>query len=90
VPETIENLLRYGTIKNLARKLRIRTIDRSGNRVVLRFMPGTPVDWARVPDLLKRYSGSLSPEGVMSLGIRAEKERELLDETIRVLMELSG
>jgi transcription-repair coupling factor (superfamily II helicase) len=90
VPETIENLLRYGTIKNLARKLRIRTIDRSGNRVVLRFLPATPVDWARVPALLKRYSGSLSPEGVMSLGIRAEKERELLDETIRVLMELSG
>jgi transcription-repair coupling factor (superfamily II helicase) len=90
VPETIENLLRYGTIKNLARKLRIRTIDRSANRVVLRFLPGTPVDWARVPALLKRYSGSLSPEGVMSLGLRAEKERELLDETIRVLMELSG
>jgi transcription-repair coupling factor (superfamily II helicase) len=90
VPETIENLLRYGTIKNLARKLRIRTIDRSENRVVFRFLPETPVDWARVPALLKRYSGSLSPEGVMSLGIRAEKERELLDEAVRVLMELSG
>jgi transcription-repair coupling factor (superfamily II helicase) len=89
VPATIENLLRYGTIKHLARKLRIRTIDRSESRVVFRFLPETPVDWARVPALLKRHSGSLSPEGMMSLSIRAEKERELLDETIRVLMELS-
>jgi transcription-repair coupling factor (superfamily II helicase) len=89
VPETIENLLRYGTIKHLARKLRIRTIDRTENRVVFRFLPGTPVDWSKVPALLKRYSGSLSPEGVMSLALRAEKERDLLEETIRVLMELS-
>ena len=89
VPATVENLLRYGTIKFLARKLRIATIDRTENRVVFRFLEGTPVDWSRTPALLKRYSGSLSPQGVMSLSVRAEKESELLDETIRVLMELS-
>ncbi|MEN6311977.1 MAG: TRCF domain-containing protein, partial [Acidobacteriota bacterium] len=89
VPETIENLLRYGTIKHLARKLRIRTIDRGENRVVFRFLSSTPTDWGRVPALLKKYCGSLTPEGVMSLGIRADRERDLLDETIRVLMELS-
>jgi transcription-repair coupling factor (superfamily II helicase) len=89
VPETIESLLRYGTIKHLARKLGIGTIDRNDGRVVFRFLPETPVDWSRMPVLLKRYSGSLTPEGVMSLALRAERERELLDETIRVLMELS-
>jgi len=89
VPATIENLLRYGTIKYLARKLRIGTIDRVENRVVFRFLEGTPVDWSRTPALLKRYSGSLSPQGVMSLSLRAEGESDLLDETVRVLMELS-
>jgi transcription-repair coupling factor (superfamily II helicase) len=89
VPATIENLLRYGTIKYLARKLRIQTIDRSDGRVVFRFLPETPVDWALVPALLRSHSGSLSPEGLMSLGLRAETDRELLDETIRVLMELA-
>jgi transcription-repair coupling factor (superfamily II helicase) len=88
-PAMVENLLRYGTIKHLARRLRIGSIDRSDSRVVVRFLPGTPVDWSKVPPLLKRYSGSLSPEGVMSLGLRAGEERELLDETARVLMELS-
>jgi transcription-repair coupling factor (superfamily II helicase) len=89
VPETIENLLRYATIKALARRLRVRSIDRAENRVVFRFLSGTPVDWSMVPALLKRYSGSLTPEGVMSLSLRAGNERELLDETIRVLNELS-
>jgi transcription-repair coupling factor (superfamily II helicase) len=89
-PATVENLFRYGTIKHFARRLRIGSIDRSDGRVVFRFLPGTPVDWGRVPPLLKRHAGSLSPEGVMSLGLRAEGERELLDETVRVLMELSG
>ena len=89
VPATIENLLRYGTIKYLARKLRIGTIDRVENRVVFRFLEGTPVDWSRMPGLLKRYSGSLSPQGVMSLSLRPERESDLLDETVRVLMELS-
>ncbi|HVP90285.1 MAG TPA: transcription-repair coupling factor [Terriglobales bacterium] len=90
VPGTVENLFRYGTIKHLARRLRIGSIDRSDGRVVFRFLPGTPVDWGRVTPLLKRHAGSLSPEGVMSLGLRAQAERELLDETVRVLMELSG
>ena len=89
VPATIENLLRYGTIKYLARKLRIGTIDQTENRVVFRFLEGTPVDWSRMPALLKRHSGSLSPQGVMSLSLRAEGESGLLDETVRVLMELS-
>jgi transcription-repair coupling factor (superfamily II helicase) len=89
VPGTVENLLRYGTIKHLARRLRIRSIDRTENRTVFRFLPGTPVDWGRVPPLLKRYSGSLSPEGVMSLALPAAAESGLLDETVGVLMELS-
>ena len=88
VPDTVENLLRYGALKSLARKLRIRTIDRVDRRVDLKFHPGTPIDWSRVPPLLKKYSGSLSPQGVMSLFIGGGSERQFLDETVRALMEL--
>ncbi|TFG53602.1 MAG: transcription-repair coupling factor, partial [Candidatus Aminicenantes bacterium] len=90
LPDPIENLLRYGALKHLAKRLRIRSIDRSEHRVVFRFRPQTPVDWSRVTSLLKRYSGSLSPEGVMSLALRGTTERVLLDETVGVLMELSN
>jgi transcription-repair coupling factor (superfamily II helicase) len=89
LPASLENLLRYGALKHLAKRLRIRSIDRSEHRVVYRFRPQTPVDWSRVTPLLKRYSGSLTPEGVMSLAFRGATERDLLDETVGVLMELS-
>ncbi|MGZ5453739.1 MAG: transcription-repair coupling factor [Candidatus Aminicenantales bacterium] len=89
VPAPIENLLRYGALKYLATKVRLRSIDRTEHRVVFKFRPETPVDWARVTPLLKKHSGSLSPEGVMSLALRGTTERALLDETVGVLMELS-
>ncbi len=88
-PDSIENLLLYGALKHLARRLRLRSIDRTEHRVVFKFRPETSVDWSRVTPLLKRYSGSLSPEGIMSLVFRGVTERELLDETVGVLMELS-
>ena len=89
VPEPVENLLRYGALKHLAKKLRLRSVDRTEHRVVFKFRPETPVDWSRVTPLLKRYSGSLTPEGVLSLAFRGTTERALLDETVGVLLELS-
>ncbi len=89
VPEPVENLLRYGALKHLARRLRVRSVDRTERRVVFKFRPDTPVDWSRVTPLLKRHSGSLSPDGIMSLALRGTTERALLDETVGVLMELT-
>ncbi len=89
VPGSIENLLRYGALKYLATRLRLRSIDRTEHRVVFKFRPETAVDWSRVTPLLKRHSGSLSPDGVMSLALGGTTERDLLDETVGVLMELT-
>ncbi len=88
VPESVKNLLRYGTIKFLARQLGIRSLDRVERRVFFKFLPGNPVDWTRIPSLLRKYSGSLSPEGVLTLFLGAGNERGLLDETVSILMEL--
>ncbi len=90
VPDPIENLLRYGALKHLAQKLRLSSVDRTEQRIVFKFRADTPVDWSRVAPLLKRHSGSLTPEGVMSLAFRGTTERALLDETVGVLMELSS
>jgi transcription-repair coupling factor (superfamily II helicase) len=90
VPDSVENLLRYGAIKFLSQKLRIESLDRTGQRLVFKFFPTTGVDLTRLPFLLKRYSGSLSPAGVMSLNLPARTDREFLDETVLVLKELNG
>ena len=86
----MENLLRYGAIKFLSQKLRIESLDRAGQRLVFKFFPSTGVDLTRLPSLLKRYSGSLSPAGVMFLNLPARTDREFLDETVLVLKELNG
>jgi transcription-repair coupling factor (superfamily II helicase) len=90
VPESVENLLRYGTIKLFARRLRIQSLDRIEDRVLFKFLPGNPVDWTRISGLLKTYSGSLTPQGVLSLSLRRGDEPVYLDETIRILKELSS
>ncbi len=90
VPESVENLLRYGVVKLLAQRLRIKSLDRSGDRLILRFLETSPADLARITRLLKLHRGSLTPQGVMTLRLPAAGATAILHETIRILKELSG
>jgi len=87
---SVENLLRYGLIKFLAHRVRIRAIDRIGQKIVIKFFPNSTVDLGRMTELLKKHSGSITPQGVMSIRLPSEDEAETMCETIFVLKELSG
>ena len=87
-PKSVLNLCRYGRIKLLAQRLRITSVDRSGDRVVFKFLPSTGAQLGRMTSLLNSYSGSLSPQGVMSLRLGPRPDADLLDETIAVLKTL--
>jgi transcription-repair coupling factor (superfamily II helicase) len=87
-PPSVENLVRYGIIKFLAQKLKIEAIDRVGNRIIFKFVPTSSVDLTRLTLLLKKYSGSLTPQGVMTINLRASGEAGILDETVSILKEL--
>jgi len=89
-PESIESLLRYGVIKNLAQKIKIRSIDRIGSRLILRFHPATLADLSGLTRVLKRQRGSLTPQGVLTLALSSEAGPAVLDETVTVLNELYG
>ncbi len=89
LPASVENLLRYGMIKHLAQKLRIQTVDRSGRRIIFQFLPTSPAELKRLTSLLRKYSGTITPQGVMSLLLPAQEELRLMDETIAILKELS-
>lgn len=67
VPESVDALIRYGVVKLLAQRLRVKSLDRSGDRIVLRFLETSPADVGRMTRLLKLYRGSLTPQGVMTL-----------------------
>ncbi len=90
IPASVANLLRYGAIKFLAGRLRIESLDRTGERLVFKFYPTTGVDLARVPALLKKHRGSMTPQGVMTLDLGAIPDADFLEATIRILKELSG
>jgi len=89
LPQSVRNLLRYGMIKILAQKIKIRSIDRIGKRIVFKFLSSSPVNLASLTRLIKNYSGSITPQEVMSLTIPDEKETVIMDETIGILKELS-
>ncbi len=88
LPESVESLLRYGAVKFLAQRLHLASLDRSASRLLLKFTPESPVDYARIAPLFKRWPGSFSPQGAMSLNLRSEGDRPFLDETVLVLKAL--
>ncbi|MFC2156595.1 transcription-repair coupling factor [Acidobacteriota bacterium] len=89
LPESVGNLLRYGIVKFLAHRLKIKGIDRIGPKIVFDFYPGSRADLSRLPPLLNKYRGTMTPQGVMSLSLSSEGEGNILDETIFILKELS-
>lgn len=89
LPPTVRNLLRYGIIKYLAQTIKVQTIDRIGKKIVFKFSPSSSVNLERMIGLVRKYSGSMTPQGVMSLSLQARDEAGMMDETIFILKELS-
>jgi transcription-repair coupling factor (superfamily II helicase) len=88
-PPSIHNLFRYGAIKHLAGSLHIKSLDRVGDKLVFKFLPDSRADIARLTDLVKRYLGSITPQGILSLQLRSRSKAAFMDETIHILKELT-
>jgi transcription-repair coupling factor (superfamily II helicase) len=88
LPRGVENLLRYGVIKYLSHMKRIKSIDRIGRRLVLKFHPSFSIDPDRLARIMKKLSGSLTPQGVLTLRLSEESEEGMMNETVFVLKEL--
>jgi transcription-repair coupling factor (superfamily II helicase) len=89
LPHSVVNLLRYGMIKLLAQRIRIQKIDRIGRKIIFRFLPSSQADVSRMTELFEKYTGSITPQGTMSIELTSDGETKLLDETISILKELS-
>jgi transcription-repair coupling factor (superfamily II helicase) len=86
-PRSVVNLCQVGRIKYLAQKLKVRAVDRVGDRLAFKFLPSTSVQLGRLTSVLNRYAGSMTPDGVMSLALRGRNDEEILRETLAVLKE---
>jgi transcription-repair coupling factor (superfamily II helicase) len=89
LPLSVVNLLRYGRIKFLAQRIKIQAIDRIGRRIILKFLPSSTADIERMTRLFEKYSGSITPQGILSVELHSDGEAKVLDETISILKELS-
>jgi len=89
ISSSVKNLLRYGIIKYLAQKIKINSVDRLGGKIVFKFYPGSSADLTRLTNLIERHSGSITPQGMMSLSLSGEGDEEIMNETISILKELS-
>jgi transcription-repair coupling factor (superfamily II helicase) len=89
LPPSVSNLLRYGAIKFLAQRIKIEGIDRIGRKIIFKFLASSTADIARMTGLFEKYSGSITPQGTMSIELTSDGETQVLDETISILKELS-
>jgi transcription-repair coupling factor (superfamily II helicase) len=88
LPESVLNLCHYGRIKFLAQRLKIKSVDRIEQRIVLKLLSSIDFPWDRMASSLNRYGGTVTPQGVMSLTLKARQDEDFLRETIAVLKEL--
>jgi len=89
LPKSVENLLRYGIVKFLSHKLKIKNIDRVGSKIILKFSPSFYGDLKRLTKLMENYAGTVTPQGVLSLNISAVDDAAFIVETITILKELT-
>ena len=60
-----------------------------GHKLLFKFFPSFSADLNQLKEFMNRRSGAITPQGILSLEIRAENESAFMNETITVLKELS-
>jgi len=89
LPKSVKNLLYYGEVKFLSHNLKIISIDRIGQKIIFKFSPSFSGDLNRLKNLLEDHSGTVTPQGVLSLDFHAEDDTKIIIETITFLKELT-
>ena len=88
LPPTVSNLITYGGIKYLAEKLKIKSLDRVGYRLLINWpLPGED-KFKKLLSLLKKRGGSFSPQGIATIPLKENDDGGLLSETLTILREL--
>ncbi len=92
LPESVRWLLEFSLLKSMAQKLGIEAIERSRGRLQVRFHRDSPVDPARLAELVRRTPGvQFTPAGVLVLPTDGAREPAALLELIkRHLVTLLG
>src|SRR5919108_2268675 len=77
-PDSVMNLAEYASIRVLSDRLRVESLDRDGQTIVLKFRPDAKVDPAWLFRVIQeRDDATLLPPATLKLDLKAaEKQRE--------------
>jgi transcription-repair coupling factor (superfamily II helicase) len=90
-PAPVQNLLAYANLKASCRRLGIQTLERRGELLSIRFVAESPVDPARVAQLVSSIPGAqFTPGGVLRLPLHARGTAAILDSIRQMLAALEG
>jgi len=90
LPAPVRNLLEYATLKSAAESLRIQSVERKRDALLLRFHPDAAVDPGRLLEFLRRHPGvQFSPSGSLRVPLHGAP-REALPKALAVLQELQA
>ncbi|RPI27808.1 MAG: transcription-repair coupling factor [Acidobacteria bacterium] len=86
-PRAVVNLFEYAGLRWQAQQLRILSLDRRHDRVLIKFRDDTPISPERLVQFMRRESRlCLSPEGVLSLKVPPGRSSEIF----QILREVMG
>jgi transcription-repair coupling factor (superfamily II helicase) len=86
IPPQGERLFALASLKLLAEKLRVASVDYAAGKATLRFSPDSPVPPQRIIEIVSRQQGAtLSPEGVLRL--LAPEQEEARVESVREVLK---
>lgn len=88
IPPTVRNLIIYGGIKYLAEKLKLKSLDKVGNRLLLNWPFPSEEQFRKLLLVLKKRKGSLSPQGIAAIPLRENRSEDQVEETLHILREL--
>ena len=90
-PQAVENLLRFARLKLRATALRLEKVEREGNRLAVKFTPGSTVNANMLAGLVADDPGARFTEsGVLFKTIDGGSAGDVLEQVAKLLLSLGG
>ncbi len=89
-PRAVSNLFEYAALRLHAQCLRILSLDRRHNKILIKFREDTPISPERLVQFMRREPRlSLSPEGVLSLAVPPGRSSDVFQALREVMGEIA-
>jgi transcription-repair coupling factor (superfamily II helicase) len=84
IPESVENLFEYGSLRKLAERMRLVSIDKAADAIAIKLAENAQVLPEKLMEVLSQNEGSsFSPSGILRLSLDGENPLSLAHRVLR-------